>query len=96
MLRRHPYLPLPRPRPRSVPGWSRVEPLEVRRLMHTLPDGSDAHEFAAKINFQPGGAMVPAGYVADAGHVFGDRGSGLSFGWDIDNRSSARDRGVAT
>ena len=64
--------------------------------MHTLPDGSDVHEFAARINFQPGGAMVPAGYVADAGYVFGDRGSGLSFGWDADNRSSARDRGAAT
>jgi glucose/arabinose dehydrogenase len=38
--------------------------------------------FAAKINFQPDGAAVPAGYVADTGAAFGDRGGGLSFGWN--------------
>jgi glucose/arabinose dehydrogenase len=49
--------------------------------------------FAAKINFQPADAAVPAGYVADTGAVFGDRGGGLSFGWNAVTNET-RDRGV--
>jgi glucose/arabinose dehydrogenase/PKD repeat protein len=49
--------------------------------------------FAAKINFQPDGAAVPAGYVADTGAAFGDRGGGLSFGWNAAT-SETRERNV--
>lgn len=43
----------------------------------------------AKINFEPvagagglpGGYTTPAGYFADSGAAFGDRGNGLSYGW---------------
>jgi hypothetical protein len=35
---------------------------------------------------------LPAGYLADTGAVFGDRGNGLSYGWNADNSSTARDR----
>jgi N-acetylneuraminic acid mutarotase len=51
--------------------------------------------FTAKVNFQPPGAAVPAGYLADAGAVFGDRGNGLSYGWDVLNTAYARDRNAA-
>lgn len=48
------------------------------------------------INFAPAGAAVPAGYVADTGAVYGDRGHGLTYGWNIDNSASARDRDSAS
>jgi N-acetylneuraminic acid mutarotase len=67
------------------------ESLEARRLLHALADGTDL-ELAVKVNFQPAGAPAPDGYVVDAGAVFGDRGNGLSYGWDLDNRRNARDR----
>ena len=45
-----------------------------------------------KINFQPASAAVPAGYLADGGSVFGNRGNGYSYGWNIVNTANARDR----
>ncbi len=51
--------------------------------------------FSATVNFQPAGAAVPVGYRADTGAVFGPRGSGLSYGWNADNRANARDRNAA-
>jgi hypothetical protein len=48
-----------------------------------------------KINFQPLGAPIPNGYVADTGLVFADRGGGLAFGWNADNSGRARDRNAA-
>lgn len=45
-----------------------------------------------RINFQPAGARVPAGYSADAGAAFADRGGGLAYGWDGDYATRARDR----
>jgi uncharacterized delta-60 repeat protein len=44
------------------------------------------------VNFQK---LVPAfaqGHATDVGAVFGDRGAGLSFGWDADNTANARVR----
>src|SRR5687768_10890435 len=61
-----------------------VEPLEPRQLL--------AGDFAAKVNFQPGRADIPDGYLADAGQTFGARRGGLSFGWDANNEGGARDR----
>ena len=66
--------------PRFLP-----ELLEGRALLH----GSG---FDAFVNFQPAGPAVPAGYAADSGAVFGDRGSGLSYGWDVNNAAATRDR----
>src|SRR5579871_1763451 len=51
-----------------------LEVLESRRL---LSAGIEAH-----INFQPADSTVPSGYVADSGAAFGDRGNGLSYGWN--------------
>ena len=50
--------------------------------------------WAAHINFEPAGAPVPAGYVADTGAVFGDRGNGLAYGWNQAISVAARDRNV--
>jgi hypothetical protein len=49
----------------------------------------------AAINFQAATAETPAGYLADIGEIFGDRGNGLSYGWDDDNTVHARDRNSA-
>jgi hypothetical protein len=54
-----------------------------------------AHGLEIKINFQPSTATVPAGYLADFGDLFGDRGKGYSYGWDVDIKGDARKRGVS-
>ena len=38
--------------------------------------------FAARISFEPAGAAVPTGFLADSGAVFGTRGGGYSYGWE--------------
>jgi N-acetylneuraminic acid mutarotase len=62
------------------------ESLERRRLL-AVP---------AAINFQSASAAVPAGYVADTGLAFGDRGGGFQFGWDQSITSATRDRNAAS
>lgn len=47
---------------------------------------------SARVNFQPAEAPTPSGYEADTGATFGPRSSGLAFGWNVRNSSSARDR----
>ena len=63
-----------------------VESLEGRTLFH-------AGHLHVNVNFQPGTAVVPAGYLADPGAVFGDRGNGFNYGWDADATAGVRDRG---
>jgi len=46
-----------------------------------------------KINFQPAASQVPAGYEPDSGAAYGDRGNGLTYGWDA-TVTQTRDRGV--
>jgi glucose/arabinose dehydrogenase/fibronectin type 3 domain-containing protein len=48
--------------------------------------------FSANVNFQPASAAVPAGYVADTGLIFGNRGNGYTYGWDADATAGTRDR----
>ncbi|HYV35366.1 MAG TPA: fibronectin type III domain-containing protein, partial [Gemmataceae bacterium] len=50
--------------------------------------------FAAKINFQPANAPIPAGYTVDAGLVYAAR-NGLTYGWNTDDSGSTRDRNDA-
>lgn len=45
-----------------------------------------------RVNFQPSGATVPSGYLADTGAVYGNRGNGRTYGWNSGNTSFARDR----
>jgi probable HAF family extracellular repeat protein len=51
--------------------------------------------FSVGINFAPAAAAVPVGYTADTGAVYGNRGGGRSFGWNLDNTANARDRDAA-
>lgn len=62
-----------------------VESIEPRTLL----------SFSAAINFQPASTSVPAGFVADIGQTYASR-NGLTYGWDVDNRSAARDRGASS
>lgn len=50
-------------------------------------------EALARVNFQPAGVLPPAGWLADTGEAFGDRGNGFSYGWSADNTANAVDRG---
>ena len=43
------------------------------------------------VNFQPPGVSIPAGYLADTAEVFGDRGNGRSYGWNLPG-TKTRDR----
>jgi uncharacterized delta-60 repeat protein len=45
------------------------------------------------VNFQLPSNTPVGNYVADTGLVFGDRGNGLSYGWENDNTGSMRIRG---
>ncbi len=47
-----------------------------------------------KINFEPTASPVPDGYVADTGLIFGNRGNGLSYGWNQSAVTFSRDRNV--
>ncbi len=48
-----------------------------------------------RVNFQPATAAVPAGYLVDAGATFANRGNGYSYGWNVNNAVTARDRNSA-
>ena len=63
-----------------------VEALEARQLL--------AAEFSARINFQPAGAPVPSGYLADTGATYGNR-NGLTYGWSTNVSSTTRDRNAS-
>jgi N-acetylneuraminic acid mutarotase len=62
-----------------------LEKLEPRSLFHG--DG-----FSVAVNFQPASSVVPDGYIVDSGLVYGDRGNGLSYGWNANNTANTRDR----
>jgi glucose/arabinose dehydrogenase len=47
--------------------------------------------FSARVNFQPAASAVPPDHVADSGAVFGSRGNGLSYGWNLATNET-RDR----
>ena len=61
-----------------------------------VPQSALDPRFGGRFNFQPAGAPVPAGYLADTGATFGLRTSGERFGWNADNAAQARDRNAAT
>jgi hypothetical protein len=48
----------------------------------------------ARINFQPAAAPAYAGYLIDAGATYAAR-NGRTYGWNIDNASTTRDRNAA-
>ena len=48
--------------------------------------------FSASINFQTSDVTVPTSYFADVGEGYADRGNGLTYGWNVSNSESMRDR----
>ena len=63
-----------------------LESLEQRRLLDGTVD--------LAINFGPKRVPGVAGYFADVGEVYGDRGNGNTFGWDAYNAANGRDRNL--
>ena len=61
----------------------------------TTQDVEIAANDELRVNFQLKASPVAAAYEPDLGLAFGARGNGLRFGWDVDNRANARDRGFA-
>src|SRR4051812_24223338 len=61
-----------------------LETLEPRQLLHG--------GFSAQIDFGPAGNPAAAGYLADNGAVYGDRGNGFTYGWNADNAVNTRVR----
>ncbi len=55
-----------------------------------LPEGAGG--FSVNVNFQTAGFSTPAGHLPDIGALFGDRGNGFSYGWDMDATGGARYR----
>lgn len=51
--------------------------------------------FNVKVNFQTNTAPPVAGYLPDNGDVFGNRGNGFSYGWDVNNNANSRHRNAA-
>jgi hypothetical protein len=45
-----------------------------------------------RVNFQTTTSPTPAGFLADSGAVFGSRGNGQSYGWNLSASAFARDR----
>lgn len=45
-----------------------------------------------KVNFQPLLSTVPTGYLLDYGATYASRGNGQTYGWNVSNTSTARDR----
>jgi hypothetical protein len=52
--------------------------------------------FGAQVNFQPASAPVVPGYAVDSGVVYGARGDGLTYGWNVSLVGNTRDRQVLT
>jgi hypothetical protein len=54
----------------------------------TAPSGA----LEIKINFQTSRSSTPAGFMGDGGSVYGNRGNGYDYGWNVDNQDGARER----
>ena len=72
-----------------------IGPAEVVPLASLTPMVSAAITSPIRVNFQPIGQAIPSGYLQDGGQVYGDRGNGQTYGWNIDLQSASRDRNVS-
>jgi hypothetical protein len=48
-----------------------------------------------RVNFQPAGAAVPSGYLADTGLAYANRGNGQTYGWNVNNAAQTRERNAS-
>ncbi len=77
----------------TVPTNTPVPPTNTATPVPPTPTNTPASGVDIKVNFQPPTSNTPAGYLADTGALFGDRGNGQSYGWDVTNNES-RDRNI--
>jgi hypothetical protein len=63
-------------------------PTAVPTFSPTAPSGA----LEIKINFQTSRSSTPAGFLGDEGSVYGNRGNGYIYGWNLDNQDGARER----
>jgi|GEM_PF-2011093 len=71
-----------------------IHPALTQTIVITI-SGSPITPISIKINFQAAGSQTLAGYHADDGAPFGDRGKGMIYGWNMNNSAQARDRNAA-
>lgn len=67
----------PTPTPTNTPTATPTETPTATPTFTSTPAPN-----AIKVNFQPAGSSVPAGYLVDSGAVYGDRGNGQTYGWN--------------
>ena len=73
--------------------WS--GPSIAKAVVPTARLYASAPATSIRVNFQPSTASVPSGYLPDSGLVYGARGNGQTYGWNVDNTAQARDRNAA-
>ncbi|TVR16398.1 MAG: hypothetical protein EA401_01420 [Planctomycetota bacterium] len=66
--------------------------LALLTIMALLATSGLMAEETIRVNFQAASAPTPAGWHADTGAAFGERSGGLSYGWNSDISSTARQR----
>lgn len=64
---------------RAVDAGGNIDQTPIERTFHVAANSTNI-----KINFQPSGASVPAGYLKDSGSNFANRGEGYAYGWICD------------
>ncbi|HEY0603370.1 MAG TPA: hypothetical protein VGD58_10685 [Herpetosiphonaceae bacterium] len=90
--------------PQSIEGSATVEVKDGRLTLSSGPQAVNnkinwiriTELFSAKINFQPSGTPLVAGYLPDYGQVYAPRGSGYTYGWNADNSANTRDRNTTS
>ena len=70
-------------------------PAQATTYTATFREVATPAQPSIRVNFQLASAPVPAGYLKDGGLAYGDRGNGLSYGWNADNTAQMRDRNSA-
>jgi hypothetical protein len=80
-----PAMPTQTPTPTQPPTRT---PTAVPTFTPASPSGG----LEIKINFQTSRSSTPAGFLGDEGYIYGDRGNGYIYGWNLDNQDGARER----
>ena len=73
--------------PTSIPVTS-----PTPQVTATVPQPTSDSNIDIKVNFQRSSTTTPAGFFGDDGSLYGNRGNGYSYGWNMDNRLNARER----
>src|SRR5688500_18121308 len=70
-------------------AWTRAERVRAERTYPMIEslENRQLLAFSALIDFQPPNVPTQSGYQKDKGAVFGDRGNGLTYGWNATNNN---------